>query len=162
MNNLPNKTSRRRLTSLLFVGLALSTFYARSFYYHELDAFLVIEHSGGVQCASFSPDGFRILTATGDGNAILWDMATLRRNRNGKITPGVSGIMRHESPVHCAIFSPYEKYITSLSDSGAVSLCQRIRTSPIGHQPEYPRCNVLISSYLRGIAVPVLNYQKLC
>lgn len=54
-------------------------------------------HCGGVWCASFSPNSRRIVTASGDSAADVWDAAT------GTIT---STLVGHRGGVWCASFSP--------------------------------------------------------
>jgi WD40 repeat protein len=35
-----------------------------------------MRHGSAVHCARFSPDGHRVVTASGDGTARLWDVET--------------------------------------------------------------------------------------
>ncbi|HEX8204252.1 MAG TPA: hypothetical protein VF590_27490, partial [Isosphaeraceae bacterium] len=54
-------------------------------------------HSGLVWSATFSPDGTRVATASGDGTGRVWDAAT------GKLIAALKG---HTSDVAWAAFSP--------------------------------------------------------
>jgi WD40 repeat protein len=45
--------------------------------------------------AAFSPDGSRIVTASGDKTARIWDAASAKE----------IAVVRHDRPVHCAAFS---------------------------------------------------------
>ena len=56
-----------------------------------------LEHQGGVSCAAFSPDGRRVITASEDQVARIWDVATGR-----PLTPP----LEHEGAVISAAFSP--------------------------------------------------------
>src|SRR5262249_43989684 len=53
-------------------------------------------HGDSVSSAAFSPDGSRIVTASGDKTARVWDAAS------GK----VAAVLRHLNPVYSAAFSP--------------------------------------------------------
>jgi WD40 repeat protein len=77
-------------------------------------------HSGGlfspnegqatVQCAAFSPDGARILTASGDKTAKLWDAAS------GKLMASFA----HQDAVNRAVFSPDgARILTAGNDTSA-------------------------------------------
>jgi WD40 repeat protein len=63
-------------------------------------------HEGPVRTAVFSPDGRRILTASWDGTARLWDAET------GAPGPVLRG---HEDPVESAVFSPDGRRIVTAS-----------------------------------------------
>ena len=56
-------------------------------------------HKKEVYSASFSPDGTRIVTASKDGTARIWDAKTGQPIGRLKIEG-------HEDPVHAAAFSP--------------------------------------------------------
>jgi WD40 repeat protein len=70
-------------------------------------------HEGGVWSAVFSPDGRRILTASTDGTARLWDAET------GAPGPVLRG---HEGPVRSAVFSPDGRRILTASRDGTARL----------------------------------------
>jgi eukaryotic-like serine/threonine-protein kinase len=64
----------------------------------------VIEHGGWVRHAEFSPDGTRVVTASDDGTARIWNAG------NGQaITPP----LLHEAPVHWAHFSPLQDTVVT-------------------------------------------------
>jgi WD40 repeat protein len=56
-----------------------------------------LEHKQAVYSAAFSPDGSRIVTASWDGVARMWDASS------GKLLQSFGG---HDGPVRCAAFSP--------------------------------------------------------
>ena len=64
-------------------------------------------HGGPVYCAAFSLDGARVLTASDDGTAKIWDLKT-----------GSSiGLRGHKYPVSSATFSPDgSRVVTASSD----------------------------------------------
>jgi serine/threonine protein kinase len=64
---------------------------------HELPVAILTGHEKGVQSAQFSPDGKRIVTASADKTARVWDAAT------GKTLATLAG---HEQAVYSAQFSP--------------------------------------------------------
>src|SRR5262249_26143286 len=65
-------------------------------------------HEGSVSSAAFSPDGKRIITASSDKTARLWDAETGKQ-----IGEPFRG---HEGPVSRAAFSPDGKRIVTVSD----------------------------------------------
>jgi hypothetical protein len=68
-------------------------------------------HSGRVIVAAFSPDGRRIVAASDDNSARLWDAAT------GQQIPALQG---HSGPVWSASFSPDgQRIVTASSDNSA-------------------------------------------
>jgi WD40 repeat protein len=68
-------------------------------------------HGDGVLCASFSPDGSRVVTASEDFTAIVWDTTTGRR----LISP-----VEHDEKVRTAAFSPDGKwFVTASADKTA-------------------------------------------
>jgi WD40 repeat protein len=71
---------------------------------------IAFHHAGPVRTASFSPDGLRILTASDDGTARVWDVKT------GKpVTPP----LRHAGPVVDAKFSEDGDWVASASGNRA-------------------------------------------
>jgi len=64
-------------------------------------------HEGPVNSAAFSPDGTRIVTASWDNTARLWDAASGRE---------IAALKGHEGPVHSAAFSPDGTRIVTASD----------------------------------------------
>src|SRR6266478_1338776 len=65
-----------------------------------------MQHEGAVHSAQFSPDGQRIVTASGDSTARLWDAA------NGK---PIGEPMKHEKAVPSAQFSPDGQRVVTAS-----------------------------------------------
>ena len=60
-----------------------------------------------MRSAAFSPDGARIVTASGDQTARIWDAATRQ---------GVAVLRGHQGDVHSAAFSPDGSRIVTASD----------------------------------------------
>jgi WD40 repeat protein len=76
-----------------------------------------------VWSASFSPDGARIVTASNDGTARLWDATT------GEEIIG----LRHEGSVSSAPFPPDGARIVTASEDGLrCSYCRRRTHAPRG------------------------------
>jgi WD40 repeat protein len=57
----------------------------------------LMKHQGLVRSAAFSPDGLRVVTASADGTARVWDA------ESGK---PVSAPLQHQGKVFSAAFSP--------------------------------------------------------
>jgi WD40 repeat protein len=70
---------------------------------------LILHHGGSVYVAAFSPDGKRIVTASVDHSARVWDAVT------GHLLATLTG---HTGPVNDAAFSPDGKRIVTASDDG--------------------------------------------
>ena len=81
-----------------------------------------LRHSGPVWSASFSPDGERVLTASKDGTARLWDAAT------GQLA---GPPLRHDKPVVHASFSPDGKRVATASGDVA-RLWDAVTGKPVG------------------------------
>ena len=70
-----------------------------------------------VESASFSPDGGRIVTASGDGAARLWDASS------GSLIAALEG---HEGPVESASFSPDGgQIVTACRQHGTIVGCKQ-------------------------------------
>jgi WD40 repeat protein len=67
-------------------------------------------HGWAVNSAAFSPDGARIVTASGDRTARIWDAAT------GKEIE----VLRHTSAVKSAAFSPDGARVVTASEDTAI------------------------------------------
>jgi len=65
-----------------------------------------LRHEGAIVSAQFSPDGQRIVTASGDGTVRIWD------ERSGR---AIGAPLRHEGPVVSAQFSPDGQWIVTAS-----------------------------------------------
>ena len=70
---------------------------------------LILHHGAPVYVAAFSADGKRIVTASGDKTARVWDAAT------GHLTATLAG---HNGPVNDAAFSSDGNYVVTASDDG--------------------------------------------
>jgi hypothetical protein len=82
------------------------------------------EHSNPVRSAFFSPDGTRIVTASDDKTARIWDART-----------GVDlNTLRHEQSVEFAAFSPDGTLIVTASDDGGA----RIWDATTGKEQLFP------------------------
>jgi WD40 repeat protein len=64
-----------------------------------------------VNCAAFSPDGSRIITASDDGRLRVWD------RQDGQRIDTVAS-MSHDASVRFAVYSPNGRYIVTTSDDG--------------------------------------------
>lgn len=82
-----------------------------------------LHHDGEVQDASFSPDGTKVVTASADATAQLWDAAT-----GQKIGPP----MRHADWVHTAEFSPDGTKVVTGSWDGTARVWNAQTGQPIG------------------------------
>jgi WD40 repeat protein len=89
-------------------------------------------HSESVNCGVFSSDGKRILTASDDGTARLWD-------REGRPLATLTG---HTDAIYHAAFNPNRKYIVTASGDGTARLWDlegqplatlRGHTGPVNH-----------------------------
>ena len=69
----------------------------------------ILHHKGPVNSAAFSPDGTRVVTASNDNTARLWDAG------NGHLLATLAG---HTGPVNSALFSPDGKRIVTASADG--------------------------------------------
>ncbi len=67
----------------------------------------ILHHAAGVSSAAYSPDGRRIVTASTDWTARVWDA------ENGSLLLKLLG---HKDLVESAVFSPDGKYIVTASD----------------------------------------------
>ena len=74
---------------------------------------LLVGHEGSVRSADFSPDGSRILTASDDNTARLWDSSS------GQLLATLKG---HEATVWSAAFSPDGKRIVTASEDKTARL----------------------------------------
>ena len=71
-------------------------------------------HTGSVKSAAFSPDGARIVTASDDNTARLWDAKTRRLARRAQ---GAHGLV-----VNSAAFSPDGARVVTASDDNTARL----------------------------------------
>src|SRR6476659_4690111 len=80
-------------------------------------------HDDGVQSAAFSPDGSRIVTASWDKTARIWDVASARAlllARVLRLATEIAVLRGHENTVTSAAFSPDgSRIVTGSSDKTA-------------------------------------------
>lgn len=81
-----------------------------------------LRHNGQVNSAFFNKSGDYIVTASGDGNAYVWDVfnATLKYKLEG-----------HTDKVNWAMFDPNDKYIVTASDDFTVRIWNFEDGSPV-------------------------------
>ena len=82
-----------------------------------------MKHEGSVASAAFSPDGTRIVTASNDKTARLWDAAT---------GAPIGEAMKHEGQVWSAAFSPDGTRIVTASDDNTARLWDAATGAQIG------------------------------
>jgi len=89
-------------------------------------------HTGRVWTAEFAPDGGRILTASGDNTARLWD-------RDGKPLATLQG---HTGRVRSAVFAPDGGRILTASEDGTARLWEAFPSLALVDRvkAEVPRC----------------------
>ena len=92
--------------------------------WRDLRERLVLGHEAAVTSAAFSPDGKRIVTASEDKTARIWDAAT------GK--PIGEPLKGHEDAVMSAAFSPDGKRIVTASDDKTARIWDAATGKPIG------------------------------
>ena len=79
-------------------------------------------HAGWIRAAAFSPDGRRIVTASGDGTARQWDAAS------GK---ALAVLQEHGDVVLSAAFSPDGKRIVTASADHTARLWDAETNKPV-------------------------------
>jgi WD40 repeat protein len=79
-------------------------------------------HGGHITSAVYSPDGLRILTASGDGTARIWDA------EGGEELARLKG---HEDAVDGAVFSPDAKLVLTFSSDRSVRLWDGTSGRPV-------------------------------
>jgi WD40 repeat protein/serine/threonine protein kinase len=82
-----------------------------------------LRHGAGVYQAAFSPDGSRVVTASGDTTARVWNVAT-----GEPVTPP----LRHDKGVPYASFSPDGRRVVTSSWDGTVRLWDATTGKPAG------------------------------
>ncbi|MDQ3652887.1 MAG: WD40 repeat domain-containing protein [Acidobacteriota bacterium] len=73
-------------------------------------------HSGAVNNAAFSPDGKRVVTASADGTARIWDATTGKQVGEELRERSETGDSSTSKPVNSAAFSPDGRLIVTASD----------------------------------------------
>ncbi len=84
-----------------------------------------LRHGGAVYSAAWSPDGRRLLTASADGAARLWDVEPAVGE-----APGAT--LHHGSAVRAAAFSPDGRRLATASTDGTVRLWDAATGEPLG------------------------------
>ena len=92
--------------------------------WRDLRERLVLSRDNAVLSAAFGPDGTRIVTASGDRTARVWDSATGQ--------PIGEPLRGHESPVRSAAFSPDGKRIVTASWDKTARIWDATTGRPIG------------------------------
>ena len=81
-------------------------------------------HNGSVQSATFSTDGSRIVTASRDGTARIWDA------RSGRLIG--KPLSNHAGAINSVAFSPDGKRLITASDDETIRLWDAANATPIG------------------------------
>ena len=87
-----------------------------------------MEHEDWVFSAYFSPDGQRVVTASKDRTARLWDAATSKP---------IGQPMRHKRLVTAAYFSPDGQRVVTASKDGTARIWDAATSKPIGQPMEH-------------------------
>jgi WD40 repeat protein/serine/threonine protein kinase len=83
----------------------------------------VLFHDGAVHFAQFSADGSRLVTASDDHTARLWDIAT---------GTAVGAPLRLEGPVLYAVFSPDGRRVVTAGQDGTARIWDTHTAQPVG------------------------------
>lgn len=77
-------------------------------------------HKAAIQRAQFSPDGQRVVTASLDGTAMVWDVATQRK----------LVVLPHTTGVTSASFSPNGQWVVTTTEDGTVRIVEAATGNP--------------------------------
>jgi WD40 repeat protein len=83
-----------------------------------------MKHSEAVDSAAFSPDGMRVVTASDDSTAQVWDAAT---------GSPIGKPMKHKLPIRSAAFSPNGAKVVTASDDTTAQIWDAATGAPIGN-----------------------------
>jgi WD40 repeat protein len=89
---------------------------------------VTLHHDGEVQDASFSPDGTKVVTASADDTAQVWDAATGQK---------IGQAMRHTDWVHTAEFSPDGTKVVTASWDGTARVWDARTGAQIGNAMQH-------------------------
>lgn len=84
---------------------------------------VVLSHQGPIVMASFSPDGLRVVTASADATARIWDA------RSGE---PIGNTLRHAGRVNVAQFSRDGRQVVTASDDGTARVWDTETGQPVG------------------------------
>ena len=87
-----------------------------------------LHHDGEVQDASFSPDGTKVVTASADDTAQVWDVSTGQK---------IGQPMRHADWVHTAEFSPDGSEVVTASWDGTARVWDARTGTQIGNAMQH-------------------------
>jgi WD40 repeat protein len=82
-----------------------------------------LQHQGVVKVASFSPDGGRVVTASADSTARVWDAATGQP---------VGPALRHKGAVNAAVFRSDGRHIVTASADATAQVWDSATGQPVG------------------------------
>jgi eukaryotic-like serine/threonine-protein kinase len=80
-------------------------------------------HGGEVHAVAFSPEGRRLVTASEDRSARLWDVST-----GSSLAPP----LKHEGPVRAVAFHPEGTFIATAGDDGSIGRWDAVTGEPLG------------------------------
>lgn len=110
------------LPYLMAARRAGSTEPALQMLFHVASQNLLLEHRDVVVRAAFSPDGRRVVTASRDGTAAIWDAGTAHR----------IAVLEHRSPVMGAAFSPDGRELVTGSEDGTAQVWNTATGTRVG------------------------------
>jgi len=96
-----------------------------------------MKHEASIKSAQFSPDGRRVVTASGDTTARLWDVASGKQ---------IGEPIKHEGIVSSAQFSPDGQRVVTASEDKTARLWDAASGKPIG-QPMKHEAEVLSAQF---------------
>ena len=103
--HLDERTGHTYFPELLFSSIAKVLMTAKTL---DCKSLCVLQHSGIVKNASFSPDGNHVVTVSDDGTARIWGLVDGQWQEQATI--------RHDATVNNASFSPDGNHVVTASD----------------------------------------------